>query len=130
MPTRCTGTQANLASVLNVHLQQSLSIAYYNGVDNSRLGGVNFSVPGETTFDYVFLGKRRLIGPLLECRFAVGNINVLQGSPSCKVRVVPIVVSDGCYNITSSSSTSTSTNKSSESAKKDYAITCSNIYFL
>ncbi len=117
LPIICTGTQADLASVLNVHLQQDLSIAYYNGVDNSRLGGVDFTVPGDTSIIRLCVsGQAADMTYSTLCVNAAGN-NVLQGSPFCKVRVVPMVVSDGCYNITSSatstsSSTSTSTNKS------------------
>ena len=40
----CPGAHLELQGVLDNHLKQDLSIAYYNGVDNTRLGGVDYAV--------------------------------------------------------------------------------------
>src|SRR5258707_5954125 len=51
----CTGAASNFASVMNVHLNQGLSIAYYNGVDNVLLGGANYSLPVEANMPIIRL---------------------------------------------------------------------------
>src|SRR5882762_7405181 len=43
--TASGGNHVELQGALQSHLKQDLSIAYYNGVDNVRLGGVDYSVP-------------------------------------------------------------------------------------
>ena len=43
--TTCTGSSADFASVLEAHLAQGLSTAYYSGIDNTLLGGGDYPIP-------------------------------------------------------------------------------------
>ena len=114
--TPCSGYgHADLATVFQAHLKQDLSIAYYNGVDNTRLGGVDFNVPTDGTIIRLCLSGLATRGDYWTlCLDAVGD-NELAGSPvSCKLRQAPASVSDGCYiraagNTTMTSVTATAT---------------------
>lgn len=106
--TQCTQTHADFASVLKVHLGQDLSIAYYNGVDNTRLGGIDYTVPGDGSIIRLCLSGQAVDGSFATlCLNAVGD-NRLEGSSWCEVGLVPKAVSDGCYS-TAVTSTATTT---------------------
>jgi len=45
LTTACIGEHLDLANVANVHAAQDLSITYYNGADDQRLGGADWPFP-------------------------------------------------------------------------------------
>lgn len=98
--TTCKGIGADFVSVLEVHLNQGLSIAYYNGVDNTFLGGADYSLPVGPTMPIIRLcvsgraGDGIYLGTL--CLNAIGD-NVLGNYPFCQVAVAQKSVTDGCY---------------------------------
>ncbi|KAF9535701.1 hypothetical protein CPB83DRAFT_842183 [Crepidotus variabilis] len=97
--TTCKGSSADLASVLQVHLVQGLSIAYYNGVDNVLLGGSNYSLPAPANMPIIRLcvsGRAGDGGFETLCVNAAAD-NQLSGSPLCQVVLAQQFVSDGCY---------------------------------
>ena len=93
-------TSSNFASVLDVHLNQGLSIAYYNGVDNTLLGGANYSLPVGANMPIIRLCVSGLAGDGYYyetiCTNAVAD-NVLANSPYCQVALGQKAVTDGCY---------------------------------
>jgi len=122
--TPCSGAgHADLATVFQTHLQQDLSIAYYNAVDNTRLGGVDFDVPSDGTIIRLCLSGQAVGGSYWTlCLDAVGD-NVLSGSPVfCKLRQVPASVSDGCYSISATGNTTMSVPATSTSTRKNSAV--------
>jgi len=125
--TPCTGTgHGNLATAFETHMKQDLSIAYYDGLDNVRLGGVDFNVPSDGSIVRLCLSGRAVGGGYSTlCLNAVGD-NVLfeDSSAYCKQRLAPAAVSDGCYHdsITAGNSTSTGTTSTSTSIRKNSAV--------
>src|SRR6266568_4932661 len=99
--TACKGSgAADFATVLDVHLNQGLSIAYYNGVDNAILGGSNYSLPAGPNIPIIRLCVSGKAGDghyrETVCVNAVED-NRLSNSPYCQVAVAQKLVSDGCY---------------------------------
>jgi hypothetical protein len=94
--TPCSGAgHADLATVFQTHLQQDLSIAYYNGLDNTRLGGVDFNVPSDGSIVRLCLSGEAVGGSYWTlCLNAVGdNVlcralqSLLQATPGTNSRV-------------------------------------------
>ncbi|KAF9535700.1 hypothetical protein CPB83DRAFT_842182 [Crepidotus variabilis] len=103
--TRCINSQEDLAMVMEAHFRQDLSIAYYNGVDNTRLGGVNFTVPDDKSIIRLCVSGRTAGGGYYSTLCVNGyDNNVLQSSPYCEIAGAP-KVSDGCYEIANSTTT-------------------------
>ena len=96
----CTGSSSDFATVLDVHLNQGLSIAYYNGIDNTLLGGANYSLPVEANMPIIRLCVSGLAGDGYYyetiCTNAVAD-NVWENSPACQVALGQKAVTDGCY---------------------------------
>ena len=98
LSTSCTGdTHVELQGALHSHLKQNLSIAYYNGVDNKRLGGVDYAVPTASDIVRMCLSNAAGDGILQTLCFNVAGDNSIAGYPSCLVYGGPPVVTDGCY---------------------------------
>jgi len=99
--TSCTGSggdhDVELQGALQSHLKQNLSIAYYNGVDNLRLGGVDYTVPSKSGIVRMCLSNSAGDGILQTLCFNVASDNSVDGFPVCVVNDGPPVVSDGCY---------------------------------
>ena len=100
--TACKGSSADFASVLDVHLNQGLSIAYYNGVDNAILGGSNYSLPAGPNMPIIrlcvsgragdgYYRETLCVNAIEDNRLSAPN------NPSCQVAVAQKFVSDGCY---------------------------------
>jgi hypothetical protein len=126
----CSGAgHADLATVFQTHLRQDLSIAYYNAVDNSRLGGIDFTVPSDGSIVRLCLSGQAAGGDLWTlCLDAMGD-NTLSGSPVyCKLRQAPAHVSDGCYGRSSVAGNTTTITSSkggaatSTSIQKNWAV--------
>ena len=98
LPTSCVGdNHIELQGALQAHLKQDLSIAYYNAVDNARLGGVNYNIPTVPGVVRMCLSNRGGDGILQTLCFNVAADNSIDGFPYCLVTGGPPVVSDGCY---------------------------------
>lgn len=95
--TSCQGEHVELQGALQSHLNQNLSIAYYNGVDNKWLGGVDYSVPTASGIVRMCLSNSAGDGMLQTLCFNVAGDNSVDGFPFCLVAGGPPVVSDGCY---------------------------------
>ena len=98
--TACTGpispTDADFASVLAVHLAQGLSIAHYNGIDNSFLGGANYSIPADPGIIRLCVsGQSGDGGYQTLCQNAADDNSL--GGPNCQVVLGQKNVTDGCY---------------------------------
>lgn len=99
--TACTGatsyTDADFATVLEVHLAQGLSVAYYNGVGNSLLGGADYSVPSNPGIIRLCASGQAGDGNYQTiCVNALAD-NTFGGSPYCQVIRGQKNVTDGCY---------------------------------
>jgi len=98
VPTSCIGdTHVELQGALQSHLKQNLSIAYYNGVDNNLLGGVDYDIPTASGIVRLCLSNAAGDGILQTLCFDVAGDNSIDGNPWCLVVGGPPVVSDGCY---------------------------------
>lgn len=98
VPTSCIGdTHVELQGALQSHLKQNLSIAYYNGVDNNQLGGVDYDIPTASGIVRLCLSNAAGDGILQTLCFDVSGDNTMEGTPYCLVVGGPPVVSDGCY---------------------------------
>ena len=110
--TSCTasgGDHVELQGALQSHLKQDLSIAYYNGVDNKRLGGVDYNVPTAAGIVRMCLSNSGGDGILQTLCFNVAADNSVDGFPFCLVNGGPPVVSDGCYPEKFNTTTNTNT---------------------
>jgi hypothetical protein len=92
-----SGADSTMIGVMNVHFQQGLSIAYYNGVDNTLLGGPDFSVPTTDGIIRLCVSGRAGDGSFQTLCDNVAGDNTIQGAPFCFVALGQNVVSDGCY---------------------------------
>lgn len=96
----CAGAASNFATVMNVHLNQGLSIAYYNGVDNVLLGGANYSLPVGANMPIIRLCMSGRAGDGLYdetlCVNALSD-NLVYNTPYCQVTLAQKEVTDGCY---------------------------------
>jgi len=97
--TTCIGDSADFASVLEVHLAQGRSIAYYNGADNTQYpGGADWSVPESPGVIRLCMSGRSGDGNYqTTCVNAAADNALPQGGPSCVVIRSQVVVTDGCY---------------------------------
>ena len=95
--TDCIGGHLDLASVVKVHAAQDLSIAYYNGADDKRLGGADWPFPNGTGIYRLCVSGRAGEGLVQTLCLNVASDNTLDGNPYCMVTYGPQVVSDGCY---------------------------------
>lgn len=99
--TSCTGTNpanADMASVMEAHLSQGLSIAFYNGVDNAFLGGANFSVPANPGIMRMCVSGQAGNGQLKTVCVNVLVDNAYESNDFCEVARGQQNVIDGCYN--------------------------------
>ncbi|EDR15954.1 uncharacterized protein LACBIDRAFT_301464 [Laccaria bicolor S238N-H82] len=99
--TSCTGTRtfsgADFATVLEAHLAQGLSVAYYNGIDNSLLGGANYSIPSTPGVIRLCASGQAGDGSHQTlCANALAD-NTFGGGPYCNVMSGQRNVTDGCY---------------------------------
>ncbi|KDR68102.1 hypothetical protein GALMADRAFT_105181 [Galerina marginata CBS 339.88] len=98
----CPGTPnktPDMTAVIAVHIKQGLSLAYYNAVDNARLGGANYTIPPGSG-KVVFCASGVSGGGAFQTQcLTTGQDNDLWpylGS-ECIVAVAQDFVSDGCY---------------------------------
>lgn len=115
--TFCSGgssVNAAFQTVLDTHLNQSLSIAYYSPITNEQLGGVNYTLTHTLTpGTNVTLCLSGQVGKSNEyqtlCEPAEFDNDITLPGPWCYVTVAQHYVSDGCYiampNITNGSGT-------------------------
>lgn len=83
--TTCTGTSADFASVLEVHLAQGLSVAYYSGIDNALLGGGDYPIPSNPGVIRLCMSGRSGDGnPYTLCVNALAD-NAFGNHPYCQV---------------------------------------------
>lgn len=96
----CIAEQADFQSVMQVHLNQGLSIAFYRGADNSLLGGSNWPVPSYPGVVRLCMSGQAGDGSFLTtCVNAAADnqINGNYGTPVCQVALPQRNVTDGCY---------------------------------
>jgi hypothetical protein len=97
MATTCTGSSADFASVLEVHLTQGLSVAYYSGIDNTLLGGGDYPIPSNPGVIRLCVSGRSGDGnPQTLCVNALAD-NAFGNHPYCQVIRGQENVTDGCY---------------------------------
>jgi hypothetical protein len=95
--TSCTGGYADFATVLEVHLAQGLSVAYYNGIDNSLLGGADYSIPSNPGIIRLCLSGQSGDGNYqTQCLNALAD-NTFGAGLYCVVIRGQNNVTDGCY---------------------------------
>jgi len=101
--TTCTGTAVDLSSVLLAHLAQDLSIAYYNPLDNTRLGGSDYPVSPDVGITRLCLSGKAGDGTVqTRCVNAIGDNSIdAYYYKICEVSLAPAAVIDGCYQGTS-----------------------------
>jgi hypothetical protein len=99
--TSCTGatpfTSADFATVLGVHLAQGLSVAYYNGIDNSLLGGADYSIPSNPGVIRLCASGQAGDGTHQTVCVNAFADNTFGGSLFCNVIRSKNNVTDGCY---------------------------------
>ncbi|EDR15945.1 uncharacterized protein LACBIDRAFT_301455 [Laccaria bicolor S238N-H82] len=93
----CIESQSDVQSVMNVHLTQDLSIAYYHGMDYSRFGGASWPVFATTSVVHLCISGYAEDGTLQTLCVNVNEDDTISGSPYCEIADAPHVVSDGCY---------------------------------
>ena len=116
--TDCIGDHLDLADVVKIHAAQDLSIAYYNGADDQRLGGADWPFPNGTGIYRLCVSSRAGQGLLQTLCLNVAGDNTLDGTPYCGVTYGPQVVSDGCYQPTPTASSSSISSSSSSSSRR------------
>lgn len=95
--TTCTGSSADFASVLEAHLAQGLSVAYYSGIDNALLGGGDYSIPSNPgVIRLCVSGRSGDENPQTLCVNALAD-NAFGNHPYCQVIRGQENVTDGCY---------------------------------
>ena len=95
--TTCTGGSADFASVLEAHLAQGLSTAYYSGIDNTLLGGGDYPIPSNPgVIRLCVSGRSGDEKPQTLCVNALAD-NALGNHPYCQVIRGQENVTDGCY---------------------------------
>ena len=106
--TVCSSGGVDFTTVLGVHRRQGLSIAYYNGVDNTLLGGADWPLPANPGVVRLCVSGATGAGTYQTlCVNAVAD-NTLSNSPYCQVALGQDNVTDGCY-ISHSTTTATPT---------------------
>jgi hypothetical protein len=83
---------------MEVHLSQGFSIAFYNGVDNTFLGGANFSVPANPGIMRMCVSGQAGNGQLKTVCVNVLVDNAYESTDFCEVARGQQNVTDGCYN--------------------------------
>ncbi|EDR15952.1 uncharacterized protein LACBIDRAFT_321052 [Laccaria bicolor S238N-H82] len=116
--TSCTGTDsypdADFATVLEVHLAQGLSVAYYNGIGNSLLGGADYPIPSNPGVIRLCASGQAGDGNYLTVCMNALSDNTFGAIPYCDVVRGQKNVTDGPSSIISSpGSVSTSESTSS-----------------
>lgn len=95
--TVCSSGGVDFTTVLGVHRRQGLSIAYYNGVDNTLLGGADWPLPANPGVVRLCVSGATGAGTYQTlCVNAVAD-NTLSNSPYCQVALGQDNVTDGCY---------------------------------
>jgi len=95
--TDCPDSHLELQGAVDAHLKQDLSIAYYNGADNTRLGGVDYQMNAAGGIVRLCLSNKAGDGLLQTLCLNVGADNSVDGFPYCLVTLGPPISSDGCY---------------------------------
>ena len=98
--TSCRGTSnyanPDFATVLEVYLAQGLSVAYYNGIDNSLLGGADYDIPSNPgVIRLCASGQAGDGSDQTLCANALAD-NTFDGR-NCQVILGQKNVTDGCY---------------------------------
>lgn len=108
--TSCVGPAVDFQTVLAEHLSQDLSIAYYDGASNRRLGGASeYNVTGAVGVIRLCASGLAGNGVLYTICTNVAADNVFNGSPACVVIGGPARVNDGCYDLARQQTRSTTT---------------------
>ena len=113
--TSCAGEHLVLQGAVDAHVKQDLSIAYYNGIDNARLGGVDYPVNATAGMLHLCLSNRAGDGLLQTLCMYMDGDNSVDGNPYCLVTVGPPVTTDGCYVNLDVAGTTTSTTATTSS---------------
>ena len=112
--TVCDGGDVDFTRVLGVHSRQGLSIAYYNGVDNTLLGGADWPLPANPGVVRLCVSGATGAGTYQTlCVNAVADNN-LSNSPYCRVAVGQDNVTDGCYTYHSTTTATPTSNYPNE----------------
>ena len=124
--TSCVGSAVDFQRVLAEHLSQDLSIAYYDGASNRRLGGAaEYNVTGVEGIIRLCASGLAGNGVLYTICTNVASDNVFNGSPACVVIGGPTRVNDGCYDLASQQTRSTTTTSTSSSTMSSSTTTSS-----
>jgi hypothetical protein len=102
--TSCSGghdLDSSYQSVVDIHLAQSLSIAYYMPLTNVKLGGVNYSLSTlapNTSITICLSGQVGSGGAYQTlCEPADVDNDITEPGPFCQIAIAQHYVSDGCY---------------------------------
>lgn len=86
---------------MDIHRKQGLSIAYYSGADNTRLGGADYSVPANPGILRLCVSGKTGDGTSFQtlCQNVVtdNDITGASGTPWCMLALGQDAVEDGCY---------------------------------
>jgi hypothetical protein len=85
----CKGDHADLQTTLTAHLQQDLSIAYYNAIDNTRRGGATWSITNATELMHLCASGRGGDGIVQTICSTVRADDTFAGTPYCEVALGP-----------------------------------------
>ncbi|TEB32341.1 hypothetical protein FA13DRAFT_1813299 [Coprinellus micaceus] len=95
--TTCTGTSIDWANVLEKHLQQGLSIAYYNGAGDTFAGGADLAIGDNPGVMRLCMSGQSGDGNYQTTCVNVNADNQIPTTGGCTVIRAQAEVSDGCY---------------------------------
>ncbi|KAF6748436.1 hypothetical protein DFP72DRAFT_1146108 [Ephemerocybe angulata] len=95
--TTCTGPSADYAGVLEKHLEQGLSVAYYNGAGDSFVGGAGYSIPDTPGVIRLCMSGQSGDGNFQTTCVNVAADNTIPTTGGCTVIRAQRNVTDGCY---------------------------------
>ena len=97
LQTICRDSAADFQAVIDVHLNQTISISYYDAA-LTRVGGAEWLLPASTQEKtYLCLSGRAGDGSYKTSCELSRRDNVIRAFPRCIVAVGQREVSDGCY---------------------------------
>lgn len=95
--TTCTGAAVDFANVLEAHLAQGLSVAYYNGAGDSFLGGADSEIGDNPGVVRLCMSGQSGDGNFQTTCVNVSADNTIPTTGGCTVIAAQREVTDGCY---------------------------------
>ncbi|KAF9041463.1 hypothetical protein BJ165DRAFT_1320693, partial [Panaeolus papilionaceus] len=92
----CVGTKADVAGVMQVHLNTTTSINYFSS-SFERYGGADWPVDNTLGRIFICLTGRGGDGSYLTTCSIIRTDNNYAGATACKIEASQNAVSDGCY---------------------------------